>query len=289
MRLSGPVKVLFSKPTSTPLDVVIGRYLPAADVAGSLSALKGLSGTSFRLDTEQGRFNARKLPEQRLPGLSLHRYHKILKQLPAHMGPQPYALVEGWLLSHWLVGETWSGPLPTSELAVLLSRLHRQPLFGWRVRIAPLLSYYWQHSAPDRRTPYWLRMLKRLLARGEPSPLRLAPLHMDVHAGNIIRQGQGLGLIDWEYAGDGDIGLELATLLAGNEFDRPDFLPCYARCAHIGIGELSRQVAHWQPWVTLLMASWYECRWQQTHQPHFVTLASQAWKKMKHQENIWVR
>ena len=281
--------MLFSKPTKTPLEVVIRRYLPAADAAGCFSALEGLSGTSFRLDTQQGLFNARKLPEQRLPGLSLHRHHRALKQLSPGIGPQPYALVEGWLLSYWLEGEAWSGPLPSSDVARLLHRLHLQPLFGWRVRIAPLLHYYWQQSAPGRRTLYWLRVLKRLLAHGEPRPLRLAPLHMDVHAGNIIQQTQGLGLIDWEYAGDGDIALELATLLACNRFDNDDFLPRYARLAHLSVDDLDSQIKRWQPWVALLMASWYECRWQQTHQLHFAALADKAWQEMKYLERIWVR
>lgn len=281
--------MLFSKPTSTSLERVIARYLPVADAAGCFSALEGLSGTSFCLETELGRFNARKLPEQQLPGLSLHRYHKVLKQLPPGIAPQPYALVEGWLLSHWLEGEPWSGPLPTSELASLLHLLHQQPLFGWRVSIAPLLSYYWQQSSPLRRTAYWLRTLQHLLAAKEPRPLRLAPLHMDIHAGNLIQQEQGLGLIDWEYAGDGDIGLELATLLACNTLVDDDILPHYAHLAHLELNELHRQITRWQPWVKLLVASWYECRWQQTNQPQFATLADKAWQEMRHQENIWVR
>lgn len=281
--------MLFSKATKTPLDVVVARYLPAADAAGCVSALAGLSGTSFRLETEQGLFNARKLPEQRLPGLSLHRYHHALKHLPPGIGPQPYALVEGWLLTHWLEGETWTGPLPTTALASVLHHLHQQPLFGWRVSIAPLLNYYWQHSAPGRRTAYWLGRLKHLLHQREPRPLRLAPLHMDVHAGNLIQHPQGLQLIDWEYAADGDIGLELATLLAGNLFVSDDFLPQYAALAAISLDDLRCQIRRWQPWVALLVASWYECRWQQTYQPHFVTLADQAWQEMKYQEKIWVR
>ena len=281
--------MLFHKPTSTSLAEVIKRYLPVADATGCFSALEGLSGTSFCLKTEWGRFNARKLPEQRLPGLSLHRYHKVLKQLPSGIAPRPYKLVEGWLLSYWLEGQPWAGPLPTSELARLLHLLHRQPLFGWRVRVAPLLSYYWQQSSPTRRTAYWLVTLKHLLGMKEPRPLRLAPLHMDIHAGNIIQQKQGLGLIDWEYAGDGDIALELATILACNTFVSDDFLSHYAHLAHLKWDQLHLQIMRWQPWVKLLVASWYECRWQQTKQPQFVTLADEAWQEMRYQEKIWVR
>lgn len=281
--------MLFRKPTNASLDSVIAKYLPVADATGCFSALEGLSGTSFSLETEYGRFHARKLPEQRLPNLSLHRYHKILKRLSPTIAPRPYKLVDGWLLSHWMEGEPWSGPLPTAQMAELLHQLHRQPLFGWRVSIAPLLSYYWQQSSPKRRSVFWLGRLKWLLTIKEPRPLRLAPLHMDVHAGNLIQQTQGLGLIDWEYAGDGDIGLELATIMACNTFMNDDFLSRYAHLAHVELSELHRQIRRWQPWITLLVASWYECRWQQTNQPQFAVLADRAWQEMRSQENIWVR
>lgn len=97
-------------------------------------------------------------------------------------------------------------------LTNLLYDVHQQPRFGWRVTLAPLLAQYWQTCDPARRTPRWLRWHQRLRRRGEPRPLRLAPLHMDVHAGNIIHSEFGLRLIDWEYAGDGDIALELAAV-----------------------------------------------------------------------------
>lgn len=281
--------MLFSRPTSLPLYEVTRRYLPAASAAGSSSAPGGLSGTSYHLPAAGGGFNARRLSDERLPGLSLHRYHKVLKHLRGGIAPQPHCLAEGWLFSRWLTGETWTGPLPGDALAGLLYRLHAHPCFGWPVQIAPLLRYYWQNSDPRRRTPYWLRLLRRLLARKEPRPLRLAPLHMDVHAGNLIRQPQGLALIDWEYAGDGDIALELATILASNPQINGDLVERYAHLAHLEPACLRRQIARWRPWVALLVASWCEHRWLHTHQSSFASLADSAWQDMKHQEKIWVR
>lgn len=281
--------MLFSKSTKTPLNQFIEHYLPAAAAAGTFSALDGLSGTSFRIDTPQGIFHARKMPEQPLPGLSLHRYQRVLRRLPTGIGPQAYFLAGGWLLSEWLPGSPLNGALPTQATVALLTRLHHQRLFGWRVSLAPLLAYYWQQSRPDRRSLYWLRTLQRLFALKEPKPLRVAPLHMDVHAGNILHTDNGLRLIDWEYAGDGDIGLELATVLACNQFDDDTFLAQYADSARLALAVLNRQVARWQPWISLLVASWYECRFLQTKQSQFAILADNAWQTMRHQEKIWVR
>ncbi len=113
-------------------------------------------------------------------------------------------------------------------------------------------------------------------AEGEPRPLRLAPLHMDVHAGNIIHNESGLRLIDWEYAGDGDIALELAAVWI-TPGERRRLVEAYARRAAIDAQLLWRQVALWRPWVLLLMAGWYEMRWRQSGDRQFITLADEIW------------
>ena len=53
--------------------------------------------------------------------------------------------------------------------------------------------------------------LKSVNSRASRRPLRLALLHMDIHGGNVIRHRDSLQLIDWEYASDGDVALELAA------------------------------------------------------------------------------
>ncbi|GDX06734.1 hypothetical protein BSPA111_29470 [Buttiauxella sp. A111] len=117
--------------------------------------------------------------------------------------------------------------------------------------------------------------------QGEPKPLRLAALHMDIHAGNLVYQEQSIQLIDWEYAGDGDVALELAAIVTGNNIDSESLIRTYAQMSHIQVDELSRQVRRWRPWVILLMASWYECRWQQTQDRTFLTLADEAWCRLQ--------
>ncbi len=148
--------------------------------------------------------------------------------------------------------------------------------FGWRVSLTPLLAQYWQRCDPARRKPRWLRWHQRLRRQGEPRPLRLAPLHMDVHAGNIIHNESGLRLIDWEYAGDGDIALELAAVWI-TPGERRRLVEAYARRAAIDAQLLWRQVVLWRPWVLLLMAGWYEMRWRQSGDRQFITLADETW------------
>lgn len=216
-----------------------------------------------------------------MPGVSLKRQYRALKRIPAGMGPRPCCFADGWLIVEWLEGEVKTESVPSPTVSQLLYQLHQAPCFGWRISLLPLLDYYWQHAAASRRSLQWLRLLKRMKRRGEPRPLRLAPLHMDIHTGNIIHQQNALRLIDWEYAGDGDVALELAATLVANGIEDDALIHAYALRSHMAAKTLKRQVARWQPWVIMLMASWYECRWQQTEDRTFLTLADEAWCRLR--------
>lgn len=270
------------------LDVLLARHFPAADAAGVIS-VAGLSSGSMRIRLPDGPLAVRQAPEPAMPGVSLSRQYRALKRLQAAaIGPRPRLLADGWLLSEWIEGEQSDAFPPLPALASLLYDLHHQPLYGWRISVSGLLEHYWLAAHPWRRSFGWLRELKRLKRRGEPRPLRLAPLHMDVHPGNLIRQGQRLRLIDWEYAGDGDVALELAAIISGMSAGEAQRLVThYAAQALLDSQNLARQVARWRPWVGLLMASWYECRWRQTGQQQFIQLADDAWRRLQTEEQKW--
>lgn len=86
---------------------------------------------------------------------------------------------------------------------------------------------------------------------------------MDVHAGNIVHTRTGEELIDWEYAGDGDVALELATVWAPTEDARLALIRAYAD-GEYDVHALAQQVKRWRPWVLMLMAGWYETRFGQS-------------------------
>lgn len=266
----------YSKHSKVALRAVIAHHLPAAQAAGCFSEREGLSGGSLYFNVGERELVARVQPELPVPGVSLRRQYRALKRLPAGIGPKPVCLAQGWLIVEWLSGEVKTQGASPQMLGALLYHLHHQPLFGWRITLLPLLEHYWQQAIPARRSLFWLRALKRMKRQGEPKTLRLAPLHMDVHAGNLVYQPQGLRLIDWEYAGDGDIALELAASQAD------DAMLChYAGLNNIAVETLRARVSRWRPWAIMLMASWYECRWQQTHDKLFLTLADEAWSQLR--------
>ncbi|MTD39882.1 thiamine kinase [Erwinia sp. CPCC 100877] len=270
------------------LNALLARHFPAADAAGVIS-VAGLSGGGLRVTLADCQLAARQAPDPAMPGVSLRRQYRAMKRLrETGIGPRPRLLADGWLISEWIEGTSLAAYPPLPELTGLLYDLHRQPLYGWRISIGDLLERYWLGAHPSRRSIGWLRWLKQLRRRGEPAPLRLAPLHMDVHPGNLIRQGKRLRLIDWEYAGDGDVALELATILSGMSVDEGQWLIAhYAGLARLEPQQLARQAERWRPWVNALMAGWYECRWRQTEQQQFIQLADNAWRCLQTEEQKW--
>lgn len=261
------------------LQNMIQQQWPTAQAAGHFFAQPGLSGQSVRVQTEQGELLARRAPPQPIPFVDRQREYRVLRQLRhAQLGPQPLAWRDPWLLQSWLPGEVLTpAQFNTQREAILalLQRLHQQPLTGYRLRLAPLLQRYWQLCR--QRHWRWQRRLQRLLQQGEPQPLRLAPLHMDVHAGNLVATPTGLRLIDWEYAADGDVALELAAVCAVDGDMRPAWIAGYAAHAQLDERALARQMQRWQPWLQLLMASWYQLRAEQSQDETLQQLAQASW------------
>lgn len=278
-----------SSSTDPALLRLIKQRFPAEQSAGSFCPLDGLTGLTTKVELENRTLLARyQRRDNPVPGVDRQREYRILRKL-AHSGlaPAAWGYADNWLLLGWQPGEALSQSAfaeASGALADVLAQLHRQPLSGYPLSLPKLLERYWQLSQPSRRHCGWLRALRRLQRLGEPKPLRLALLHMDVHPGNLVRQQSTLRLIDWEYASDGDIALELAALVAGNALNaaqQSKLTEQYAALQRLDAATLQRQIARWQPWLSLLTASWYELRWQQSGEETFYTLAAQAWQRVR--------
>lgn len=264
------------------LQQLLQQQWPTAQAAGHFFALPGLSGNSVHVQTEQGELLARRSPLQPIPFVDRQREYRILhKMRHTQLGPAPLSWREPWLLQSWLPGEVLT---PTQfnqqrpAVLALIHRLHQQPLTGYRLRLAPLLQRYWQLC--QQRHWRWQHQLQHLIKQGEPQPLRLAPLHMDIHAGNLVATHGGLRLIDWEYAADGDVALELAALCAVDGEHEADWIAGYAQHSQLDEQVLARQMRRWQPWLQLLMASWYQLRAEQSHDHTLQQLARSSWQHL---------
>ena len=143
---------------------------------------------------------------------------------PHALAPEAGILyLRDWMVVDYLPGEVKTYLPDTNELAGLLYYLHQQPRFGWRITLLPLLELYWQQSDPARRTVGWLRRLKRLLqSAANPGLYVLSSIAYGCpRRQHLVHSASGLKLIDWEYAGDGDIALELAAVWVENTDHAP--------------------------------------------------------------------
>lgn len=261
-------------------DELLTRYFPQYRLVAP-QAQSGLGGASCLIELGEHRLVLRQHHDRSAPAFHFRRQFHTLMRLPATLVPRPRFFMQGWMAVEYLVGEIKSELPDAPTLVSMLYDLHRQRRLGWRIALTPLLEQYWLQAAPARRTPFWLAQLRQLRKHGEPRPLRIAPLHMDVHAGNIVHTPAGARLIDWEYAGDGDVALELAAVWTPDEAARQCLLLTYAEIANIDIRQLRQQVAAWRPWVLMLMAGWFELRWQQSGDKQFIALADDVWRQLQ--------
>lgn len=266
--------------TEAALRTLIENELPAVKTAGCrFSPVQGLTGESWRIEGEGVQLLARRQSREKSAlGVSRRREARVLRRSGKGIGPQVLAQNNQWIILQWLDGDvvteaTFSRLNEHGDLAALMAGLHRQPPSGYPLDLHQQFARYWQQLDRRRVTPAWLRLHQRFQHRRTPTPLKLAPLHMDIHPGNAIARGESLRLIDWEYAADGDIALDIAALFCGNAWSparRLRFLQHYARIGYADLPLLSAQVQRWLPWVDYLMLLWFEVRWQQTGDPEFL-------------------
>ena len=76
-------------------------------------------------------------------------------------------------------------------------------------------------AVPEDWEPAWAaaERIHEALSDPEHSPV---PCHDDLLSANILRDGERIWLVDWEYAGMGDRYFDLANLAVNNEFSPED-------------------------------------------------------------------
>lgn len=258
----------------------------AADRPWSIVALNGLTGESLRLQRGECRLLARiDREDKRQLGTDRAREYRVLRRLRASgLAPRPRVWHRQGLLLEWLEGNPctdaqWHELLAGGALARRVRQLHRQPLYGFGLDLRRRLAGWWSAISPHRRGPRLLKLHQHFMRAAMPCGQQPAPLHMDLHAGNVLLspRPQPVLFIDWEYAGDGDIALELATLFAGNQLNEEQqrqflraYLPHAARTEEL---RLQQRIRAWLPWVEYMMLMWYELRWQQSGELEFIRLA----------------
>ncbi|MBN3137777.1 thiamine kinase [Pectobacterium punjabense] len=264
------------------LTTAIQKHFPAVEMDDiRFELVGGLSSKSWRIRGPGIEWLARRQsPTERKMGVNRQREFALLRQMSAiGLAPRPLLWRDGWLIVEWVPGRIATSDeflmmLANGEVARILSQLHRLPCSGHPVDLKTLFAQHWQLMDPRRRSPALLRAHHHFQCTALPTPLALAPLHLDVHAENLLITPQGAMLIDWEYASDGDIAFELAFIVRASQMEsvaQTRFLQSYQQYRRgFSVSRLQQQMTQWFPWVDYLVLMWFEIRWQQTKNPEFL-------------------
>ncbi len=256
-------------------DELLSRFFPRYHPVASLSQ-NGLSGGSVIISDGDQRHVLRQPHDPSAASCYFRRQYRALRQLPARLAPAPLFYSPCWMVVEYCAGEVKSELPACPMLSDLLYDVHQQPRFGWRVTLrtaaGPVLAdvrsgtahaalaALASAAAPPGRAP---SSAAGAAAYGRPCrqyyPQRVRP------------EADRLGICRrWRYRAGAGRGVDFPH-------QRRQLVAAYARRAAIDAQQLWRQVVLWRPWVLLLMAGWYEMRWQQSGDRQFITLADEIW------------
>jgi thiamine kinase-like enzyme len=160
------------------------------------------------------------------------------------VGPEVVELVEpeGWLVTRFIPGEIPSleqmrEPERLRRVARALRAVHAAPPIPGRFASFRIVEDYrttaYERGAQVPPAYAWARQLaKRIEQLRRASPER--PCHNDLLNANFIDDGSRIRIVDWEYAGMGDVFFDLANFAVNHELD-PD---CRAQLLAAYFGEV---------------------------------------------------
>jgi thiamine kinase-like enzyme len=157
---------------------------------------------------------------------------------------------EGVLVTRFIQGaslspEDGAKPEIMARIVASIRRCHEGPAFPGRFSpFAAVRSYHRLSTERGVSFPATLPRALALMAQIEealgPPPL-LCPCHNDLLAQNFIDDGETIRILDWEYAGMGDIFFDLGNFAANHELDQEgsgELLRAYF--GQVRSGDLSR-------------------------------------------------
>lgn len=140
-----------------------------------------------------------------------------------HCAPESHLLI-----TRTLPGRDWEErdtrePRNVARLAEVLRRLHALPVTEdiRRIELARVLQGYWSELANKREFTHDARRHEQALhlAQALNAQAQRCLCHTDLHHFNIIDAGERLWILDWEYAGVGDLYFDLASVCCWHHYD----------------------------------------------------------------------
>lgn len=132
-------------------------------------------------------------------------------------------LVTQFLSGHTLTEETAKAPNTLKKIVAALQKYHNGPAFPKTFSPFETVRSYARLATergvllPDDATRA-VAALSQMEKALWPPP-KMQPCHNDLLAGNLLDQGDRICIVDWEYAGMGDIFFDLGNFAANQSLD----------------------------------------------------------------------
>ena len=221
------------------LSLIINRvpgWVGASNI--QIERIAGLTNTNYRITVSEERYVLR-LSGQNTERLGINRHYEIAALRAAEqagIGPQVVAflLPEGHLMTRWIEGRHWEAvefrtPDHVRLLTETAKHIHALPSNGTSFSPFQRVTSY-QKIAADFNVPFpssfdhFLETMRAVQSDQEHDPsdwLRFC--HNDLVAVNylFIDESQSVQVLDWEFAGLGDIYYDLATVVYTHDSEGP--------------------------------------------------------------------
>ena len=224
------------------VEAIVARIWPGAHV--DIQVLGGgITNHNFKVDAPGGPYVLR-IAGQDTELLGIDRvveYEAAQAAAAVGVGPEVVELVEpeGYLVTRYVEGEIvplerMREPDVIARVAHALRAVHRGPSLPARFNSFRVVEDYrsvaFAHGAEVPPSYVWARQVARRVERARGA-FAERPCHNDLLNANFIDDGSRIRIVDWEYAGMGDVFFDLANFSVNNELgpdERRQLLEAYA-------------------------------------------------------------
>jgi thiamine kinase-like enzyme len=200
---------------------------PRVEVLGG-----GITNHNYKVDAAGGPYVLR-IAGRDTDALGIDRsveHEAALAAAAVGVGPEVVTFVEpeGYLVTRFIEGsivplEEMREPEWIQRVAQALRAIHRGPTLPARFNSFRVVEDYrttaFAHGAEVPPSYAWARQVARRVERARGA-FAERPCHNDLLNANFIDDGRRLRIVDWEYAGMGDVFFDLANFSINHELDR---------------------------------------------------------------------
>ncbi|KZX69647.1 thiamine kinase [Vibrio sp. HI00D65] len=194
--------------------------------------------------------------------ISRHEEYQVLSAIERlGIGPSPIVVNEQGLLVEWVAGDTLYEGLDIDDLLKTLISVHlvntaRLPIkpFSFTARV----DHYWLQLDAVHKTEAYSTIYKEWRTTPSIPSVELSLCHFDLGGYNLVKNSDGIKIIDWEYAAIADPRLDLTLTISVADARVQETVEKYCQLRGIHDVQLWLDgVKAWLPRSRMMAMLWY--------------------------------